>query len=97
MLLILSVITSTIFVASIPGGILWKIHDMQAGFSTTGSRFWSDLLWGAATGLQTGWLVIALSLPYNVFGVIIGYAVTNFGFKMGGPKPNAAPAAFKKL
>jgi len=81
--LIVGIIVATILVASVPGGVLWKIHDMQAGFFTTGTRFWNDLLWGASTGLQTGWLVIALSLPYNIIGVITGYTVTNYGLKIG--------------
>jgi hypothetical protein len=45
----------------------------------------SDLLWGASTGLQTGWLVIALSLPYNILGLIAGYVVTHFGFRIAAP------------
>jgi hypothetical protein len=80
--LIAGIIVATIIIASVPGGVLWKIHDMQAGFFTTGARFWGDLLWGASTGLQTGWLIIALSVPYNIIGVIIGYAVTNHGFEI---------------
>ena len=76
---------TTIFAASIPGGVLWKIHDMQAGFFTKGARFWDDLLWGASAGLQVGWLIVLLSLPYNVIGLVVGYAVTSFGFKIGAP------------
>jgi len=79
---IVGIIFATVLVASVPGGVLWKIHDMQAGYFTTGSRFWSDLLWGASTGLQVGWLVIALSLPYNIIGLILGYAVTHLGFRL---------------
>jgi hypothetical protein len=71
-----------VLAASAPGGVLWKIHDMQAGFFTKGSRFWEDLLWGASSGLQIGWLIIALSVPYNIFGLIIGYWVTWRGFKI---------------
>jgi len=82
---IVGIIVATVLVASVPGGVLWKIHDMQAGFFTTGARFWSDLLWGASTGLQAGWLVIALSLPYNIIGLILGYAVTHFGFRISAP------------
>lgn len=79
---IISIILLSVFVASVPGGVLWKIHDMQAGYFTTGSQFWSDLFWGASTGLKIGWLVIALSLPYNIIGFIVGYAVTFYGYKI---------------
>ncbi len=84
-LAIFAIMVATVLVASIPGGILWKIHDMQAGFFTTGARFWSDLFWGASTGLQVGWLVVLLSLPYNIIGLVAGYAVTSFGFKICAP------------
>jgi hypothetical protein len=80
---IVGIIAATILLASLPGGMLWKIHDMQAGYFPTGAGFWSDLFWGATAGLQVGWLVIALSLPYNIFGLAIGYAVTSYGFKIG--------------
>lgn len=77
-----SIMLVTIVAASVPGGVLWKIHDMQAGFFPTGAEFWKDLLWGASTGLQGGWFVIALSFPYNIIGLIAGYAVTLGGFRM---------------
>lgn len=81
---IVAMILLTLLVASVPGGVLWKIHDMQAGFFTQGSRFWVDLLWGASAGLQAGWLVIALSVPYNVIGLIVGYGVTRLGLRIAG-------------
>lgn len=69
----------TVIAASIPGGILWTLHDMQAGFFTRGARFWKDLQNGALTGLQVGWLVVALSVPYNIIGLILGYFITDYG------------------
>ena len=62
----------TIIAASVPGGILWKIHDMQAGYFTEGARFWRDLWWGAKEGLLVGWFVILISIPYNLIGLLIG-------------------------
>jgi hypothetical protein len=81
---IVGVIALTIIVASVPGGVLWKIHDMQAGFFTKGARFWRDLLWGAGAGLNAGWLVIALSFPFNVIGLVIGFGMTFWGVKRMG-------------
>ena len=69
---ILITIILVVLLSSIPGGILWKIHDMQAGYFTEGSIFWNDLCWGAVTGLSVGWLVILTSIPYNLIGLIIG-------------------------
>lgn len=80
---IVSIMLVTIIAASVPGGVLWKIHDMQAGYFPTGAKFWNDLLWGASTGLQGGWFVIGLSFPYNIIGLIAGYAVTLSGFRLG--------------
>ena len=74
---ILGMFVVTILLSSAPGGILWKIHDMQAGFFPSGQKLWSDLTWGASQGIFLGWLIIALSIPYNFLGVIIGYVATD--------------------
>jgi hypothetical protein len=81
-LCILTIMIATILVASVPGGILWKIHDMQAGYFPAGAKFWNDLLWGASEGLQIGWLIIGLSIPYNIVGLILGYIITATGFRV---------------
>jgi len=72
---IFAAIALTIIIASVPGGIVWKIHDMQAGYFPQGARFWKDLLWGAKEGLLVGWPVIAASTPYNVVGFGVGALV----------------------
>lgn len=79
-LLIGLVILATIIGASIPGGILWAVHDMAAGHFLTGTRLVNYLGLGAWRGLQVGWLIILLSVPYNLFGLIIAYFVTKYGF-----------------
>jgi hypothetical protein len=81
--LILGIMFMTLAVACAPGGILWAIHDMQAGFVPSGDRFWKDFFQGAMWGLQAGWRVIVSSIPYNLFGLILGYLVTSYGFKVG--------------
>lgn len=72
---ILALMLGTVVLASIPGGILWKIHDMQAGWFPEGDRLWADLVWGATTGLADGWFIVALSFPYNVVGLALGFVV----------------------
>lgn len=72
---ILVAIALTVAVASAPGGMLWKIHDMQAGYFPQGARFWNDLLWGAKKGMKVGWLVVAASIPYNLVGLVFGALV----------------------
>lgn len=79
---IFAILLGTILVSSAPGGALWKIHDMQAGYFPAANRFWSDLLWGAKQGLLLGWLIITLSVPYNVIGLAAGYFLTKRGFDL---------------
>jgi hypothetical protein len=80
-LAIIAIMLLSIFSASIPGGILWKLHDMQAGFFPKGTQFWQDLLWGATAGLENGWLIVTLSIPYNLLVAIPIYWLTLRGFK----------------
>jgi len=72
---ILAVMVVTILLASAPGGVLYAIHDMQAGYFPEGERFRDALWWGAEQGLMLGWLVILASIPYNVTGLVIGALV----------------------
>ena len=72
---ILAIFPTTILIASFPGGMLWSWHDMQAGFVPA---YWMDKLFSQGMlGVETGWLVIALSFPYNLLGLIIGCVVTD--------------------
>lgn len=79
---IVAIMLGSVVIASAPGGVLWSVHDMQAGYFPTGERFWQALVWGATTGLQTGWLIIAISFPFNVLGLIVGYFIMNLGIRL---------------
>ena len=88
---ILGLLLGSVLLASLPGGALWSIHDMQAGYFPAGGHFWGALAWGASTGLQTGWLIIALSLPYNLLGLVAGYFIVTCGLRLSmAPSPPAA-------
>jgi hypothetical protein len=76
------IIVLSIVLASPAGGVLWVIHDMQAGYFPEGSRFWEAIQWGAVEGMTTGWLVILLSIPFNILGVFVGYELTRRGHQM---------------
>lgn len=52
--------------ASVLGGVLWKIHDMHHGYFPPAPRLWHDLWWGAETGLYLGWQVLAMSQPFGL-------------------------------
>lgn len=61
----LGTLLATTVVASVLGGVLWKVHDMMAGYFPPAERLWNDLLWGAETGFYVGWQLLALSQPYS--------------------------------
>lgn len=82
---ILTILTSSIVVASVPGGVLWKIHDMQAGYFPQGMKFWSDLADGAVMGLQLGWLIMLLSFPYNLCCAFAAYWLVTGGIRLATP------------
>ena len=62
-------------VASSPfGGMLWHYHNMKAGYFPAN---WADIIFkdGFIHGIMLGWLIILLSIPYNVIGLIISYFI----------------------
>ncbi len=73
------VMVISLLVASIPGGILWGIHDIQAGFVPQYPVMLRNLMWAGTAGLTAGWLIIGLSIPYNILCCIGGYFLTHFG------------------
>ncbi len=76
---IVGVILVSLLLASVPGGLLWGIHDVQAGFVPPLAVLRRNLMWAATTGLTFGWVIIGLSIPYNILGCVAGFAVTHFG------------------
>lgn len=75
---IVSVMLLTVLLSSAPGGMLWVLHDVQAGFFPGMRLFWRALRWGAIAGLQLGWLIFLLSIPYNIICLACGYWLTNY-------------------
>lgn len=60
------VFAAALVISCVAGGVLWKVHDMQAGFFPKGWRFLQDLFWGMRTGLFLGWQIVLTSFPYNL-------------------------------
>lgn len=84
------VIPVSLVISSIPGGVLWKLHDMHAGFYTRGEVLWRDLYLGAKQGLKLGWRLMLLSFPYNVLGYLIGtYLLLFLGTKNKGAETSS--------
>lgn len=70
----LVIVISLILIAPL-AGMLWECYDMAAGFVPS---FWfSKLMEGAVWGLSTGWIVLVLSIPFNICGLILGFFVTD--------------------
>jgi hypothetical protein len=70
-------LASTILLASIPGGVLWQIHDMMAGFCPHESMIVRKIWRGAVDGLLLGWWIVTLSFPLNLITFIFSAALTH--------------------
>jgi hypothetical protein len=79
----ISSIMVTVFICSPLGGLLWVLHDMQAGYFLTGERLQEYFLWGAKEGFLVGWKMIIFSMPYNIILFIGLYFVSVLIWKRG--------------
>ncbi len=69
-----------IVVASIPGGILWAVHDIQAGFVPPFDTLVNHLFSIGMAGPIFIWsILITSSMSYILFGYLIGYFLMDFG------------------
>lgn len=68
----------TVILSSPFGGMLWHYYDMKAGYFPSD---WVRRLIerGSEWGLEVGWLVVGLSIPYNLIGLIACYFLTKKG------------------
>lgn len=75
---IIKIIALTIFISSPFGGMLYFYYDMCTGYFPSN---WMERMFekGISTGFQIGWLIIVLSIPYNILGTIICYFLTKIG------------------
>lgn len=73
--------TLTILISFPFGGMLWNFHDMQAGFFPNDWK--SKLLTkGFQMGLTNGWLIIGLSVPYNLLGLFVCFFLIRLNIKL---------------
>ena len=75
------IIALTVLVSSPFGGMLWYYYDMKAGFFPVNwvSRMIER---GFEWGLDAGWLVVGLSIPYNIIGSVICFFLTKKGSEL---------------
>jgi len=82
--LTIAIIVLTVFASSPFGGMLWHYYDMKAGYfppNWVGKMAELGFEWG----LKTGWLIVGLSIPYNIIGSITCYFLTKIGSKLFKP------------
>lgn len=72
------IVVATILMSSPLGGMLWHYYDMKAGFFP---QNWEHIMirQGFEWGLEVGWYIIVLSIPYNIIGIILCYFLTQWG------------------
>lgn len=77
----LIIATLTIIISLPFGGMLWNFHDMQAGYFP--SDWTSKMIrQGIGMGLSAGWLIVVLSFPYNLLGLVACFFLTRTGAKL---------------
>ena len=75
------IILLTIIVSSPFGGMLWHYYDMKAGYFPP-NWFGKIISLGFEWGLEMGWLIVGLSIPYNVIGSITCFFLTKKGSEL---------------
>jgi H+/Cl- antiporter ClcA len=70
------IVIATVICSSPIGGVLWHFHDMQAGFVP--ETYINKLSNGLFEGLSSGWLLVIISFPLNLIGVIVAYISLHF-------------------
>lgn len=80
-LLTIAIITFTILISSPFGGMLWHYYDMKAGYFPSN---WAAKMikLGFEWGLEGGWLIFCLSIPYNIICSIACYFLTKKGSEL---------------
>lgn len=75
------ILSITVIVSSPFGGMLWHYYDMKAGFFPEN---WVEimLIQGTKWGLQGGWLIVILSIPYNIMISVIFYFLIKKGSEL---------------
>lgn len=80
-LLTIGILVLTIMISSPFGGMLWHYYDMKAGYFPSN---WLEKMirMGFEWGLEVGWLIIILSIPYNIICSIASFFLTKKGSEL---------------
>lgn len=75
------IIILTVLLSAPFGGMLWHYYDMKAGYFPQ-NWFARMMKQGFSWGIQVGWLIIVLSIPYNILCSIGCYFLTKKGCEL---------------
>ena len=75
------IILVVVFLSSPIGGMLWHFFDMKTGYFPKNWPY-KLLVKGSVDGLRMGWLIIVLSIPYNLLGITMSFALTKKGSEL---------------
>ena len=81
LLLTAFIILLTVLISCPFGGMLWQLHDMSAGYVP---NHWARKLFieGPRMGLECGWFIVLLSIPYNIIGTVVCFFLTRKGARI---------------
>jgi uncharacterized membrane protein len=75
---IAGVIGLSVAVSSVLGGLLYELHDMQAGYFPDRDIMINHFQRGAWWGLSLGPIIVAFSVPLNICALLLAYTVAGF-------------------
>jgi len=75
---VLAVLVITLLVSSALAGILYALHDMQAGYFPIWERQVAAFRYYVEAGLALGWVLVLFSFPLNLFAVPFAYATAYY-------------------
>lgn len=83
-LITIAIVVLTLLISSPFGGMLWHYYDMKAGYFP-GNWMAVMVKEGVDWGFKFGWIVIGLSIPFNILAAIGCYFVTKKGSELFKP------------
>ena len=75
---VLGVLVVTLLVSSALAGILYALHDMQAGYFPSWERQVAAFRYYVSAGLALGWILVTFSFPLNLFAVPFAYVTAYY-------------------
>jgi hypothetical protein len=75
---VLGILIGTLLLSSVASGILYAVHDMQAGYFPAWDRQVEAFKYYVGAGLALGWILVLYSFPLNLFAVPFAYVAAYY-------------------